>query len=138
MILNEAQKFWNGAAAIIMSDNKLLMVRGKGTSSWSIPSGGIEAGETAEEACVREVWEETGYRVDISKLLHIKKALIGNYYVTTSYFLCYVIDGQITYHDPDEIIEEIAWKSFEDFKNIQHDYPEDREMLLSYFNVEKY
>ncbi|MGG0655360.1 NUDIX hydrolase [Rummeliibacillus pycnus] len=128
------QKFWNGAAAIIMSDNKLLMVRGKDTSSWSVPSGGIENGETAEEACVREVWEETGYNVGINKLLQIKKALIGNYHVTTSYFLCNVIDGQITYHDPDEIIEEISWKTFNDFKKIQHDYPENREMLLSYFN----
>ncbi|MFJ8261100.1 NUDIX hydrolase [Rummeliibacillus sp. NPDC094406] len=131
-------KFWNGAAAIIMSDNKLLMARGKGTSSWSIPSGGIEDGETAEEACIREVWEETGYRVDISKLLHIKKALIENYNVTTSYFLCKVIDGHIAYHDPDEIIEEISWKTFEDFKNIQLDYPKDREMLLSHFNNEKH
>ncbi|WP_245890228.1 NUDIX domain-containing protein [Rummeliibacillus pycnus] len=75
----------------------------------------MEDCETAEEACVREVWEETGYRVVINRRLHIKKHLFINYHVTTSYFLCDLIGGQITYQDPDGMIEEIDWKSFDDF-----------------------
>jgi ADP-ribose pyrophosphatase len=38
---------------------------------WAIPSGGIHAGETAEQAAIREVAEETGLRVrKIRHLLH--------------------------------------------------------------------
>lgn len=114
------------------------MVKGKDSLGWSVPSGGIEDGETAEEACVREVWEETGYKVEINKHLHIKKAIIKNYRVTTSYFLCDIIGGQIAYQDPDELIEEIAWKSLHEFHEIEYLYTEDQETLLSYFIEKKY
>lgn len=42
---------------------------GKGT--WSLPSGFIETGETAEEACLRELKEETGLTGDIRQLLGV-------------------------------------------------------------------
>jgi ADP-ribose pyrophosphatase YjhB (NUDIX family) len=45
----------------------LLVRRGREplAGSWSLPGGGIELGETAAEACAREVEEETGLRVDV-------------------------------------------------------------------------
>jgi 8-oxo-dGTP pyrophosphatase MutT (NUDIX family) len=38
-------------------------------NKWCFPGGGIEPGETAEEAAHRELWEETGLRVDGSLTL---------------------------------------------------------------------
>lgn len=32
---------------------------------WGIPGGGIEKGETVEEAAVREAWEETGLKIKV-------------------------------------------------------------------------
>ncbi|MFJ7730625.1 NUDIX hydrolase [Lysinibacillus sp. NPDC097231] len=127
-------KIWNGASAIVINDHKVLMVRSKGTNSWGVPSGEIENNEKPEEACIREVWEETGYKVTINKPLHTKKTFIKDYEVTTAYFLCEIIGGSIQYHDPDDIIEEIAWKSIEEIKNIEHDYPEDKEILMQMTN----
>lgn len=119
-------KYWNGASAIIIKNNHVLMIRTKGSNSWNIPSGGVEMGETAEEACIREIAEETGYEAKIVKELHTKKTIIKEYKVTTKYFLCEITGGNIQYQDPDEEIEEIAWKNSDEISKIIHTYPEDQ------------
>ncbi|KGR82154.1 NUDIX domain-containing protein [Lysinibacillus odysseyi] len=122
-------KKWDGSAAVVIKEGRLLMVRAKGSSAWSIPSGGIEDNETAKAACCREVWEETGYRVKVESSLFVKKAVKENYDVTTYYFMCTYIGGTIRYHDPDGLIEEVDWKSKEQLHTIELLYPEDAEML---------
>ena len=124
-----AYKVWNGAAAVVIRENKVLMVRTRNTNSWAVPSGGVEVRETPQQACLRELWEETGYKARIIKALHIKEAIINSYQVTTHYFLCEIIGGEIAYHDPDDSIEEIDWKTSNKLTTIEHDYPEDVQLL---------
>ena len=54
--------------AIIMKDDKVLMV-GNDRADYLYSVGGrIKFGETAEEAIVREVFEETGVKMEIARL----------------------------------------------------------------------
>jgi ADP-ribose pyrophosphatase YjhB (NUDIX family) len=58
--------------ALIERDGKLVLVRRKvnpAIGSWCLPGGFLEEGESAEEACVREVAEETHLVVKVDRLL---------------------------------------------------------------------
>jgi ADP-ribose pyrophosphatase YjhB (NUDIX family) len=60
------------AGAVVVHDGLLLLVRrgrAPGRGQWSVPGGRVEAGETVEEACEREVLEETGLVVRSGRLL---------------------------------------------------------------------
>lgn len=132
--MEEAKKVWRGAAGVVIDGDKILMVKSKGSRKWSIPSGEIEAGESAQQACVREVWEETGFRIEVKKQLYTKNVQIGNYEVTSHYFLCEIISGDIYFQDPDNEIDEITWKTEGELKELLHDYPEDQEHLIAFMN----
>lgn len=62
MLGGTAIEKWIGATGIcVNSDRQLLMVlQGKPEEEkrWSVPSGGKEKGETLEQCCIREVYEE--------------------------------------------------------------------------------
>ena len=55
------------AGAIIIKDGKLLMVGNNRDYLYSV-GGRVKFGETAEEAVVREVFEETGVKMEIDRL----------------------------------------------------------------------
>jgi len=52
--------------ALVVESGKLLMIcRAKAPSAgvWAIPGGGVEIGETLQEAAEREIFEETGLKI---------------------------------------------------------------------------
>lgn len=63
--------------AIIMKDGKILMVEnGRNDYLYSV-GGRVKFGETTEEAIIREVWEETGVKMEIDRLGFVHE----NYFV---------------------------------------------------------
>lgn len=63
MTLNESVK-----GIIISPDRKkILMIMRRDVPVWVLPGGGIESNETPEQATIRELEEETGFTVSITK-----------------------------------------------------------------------
>ncbi|GIN20533.1 MAG TPA: NUDIX hydrolase [Bacillus bacterium] len=104
---------WIGAAGVCVNEHdELLMVllgKPEEIKTWSVPSGGLESGETIEECCIREVYEETGYQTEIIEKLYVKNTVIDNFDVQVHYFLLRIIGGEATIQDPDQLIHQIAW-----------------------------
>jgi len=50
----------------VIRNQKLLLSYETATGQWMLPGGGMEAGEDEKECCIREVAEETGYRIRVS------------------------------------------------------------------------
>lgn len=77
-----------GSRAIIMCDGRILLTHETNSGWWLVPGGGLEEGESAEECCIREVEEETGY---IVRPLHQFLTLYEyyeEYRYISHYFIC--------------------------------------------------
>lgn len=73
-------KVWLGVAGIVInSEGKWLVVKKKYSGLkgvWSLPAGFVQVGETADEAVIREVKEETGIDCEVTGLIGFRSGVI--------------------------------------------------------------
>lgn len=50
-----------------------------GVKRWTLPGGGVELHETPAEGAVREVWEESGYEVELTGLVEVDTFVIASH-----------------------------------------------------------
>ena len=101
---------------IICHKGRILMVKRakqEGNLTWAFPGGKVEAGETKEEACIREVREETGS--DVSVIETLGERIHPETGAKITYFLCKPESSQIAVQDKNEI-EEVAYKTKQEFE----------------------
>jgi 8-oxo-dGTP pyrophosphatase MutT (NUDIX family) len=77
-----------GVRVLLIKDGKALLVRQTYIAGWFLPGGGIERGETLEEAARREAREEVGAELGTLKLLGIYSNFDGFKSDHNALFLC--------------------------------------------------
>ena len=70
----ESQKFNYRVCAMIISGNKILAMHDERSPYFYLPGGRVKMGETAEQAVVREIWEELGVTLKIARPLWLNQA----------------------------------------------------------------
>ncbi len=103
----------------------------RGRLVWSLPKGHLEPGETAEEAAVREVAEETGITGRIvGELGTISYWFIADgrrIHKTVHHYLMRALSGELSTADVE--VEEVAWVPLEELPR-RLGYHDERELAV--------
>ena len=108
---------------IILKDDKLLMVReeSKEKNTWTLPGGWCDIDTSPVEAATKEVYEETGFEVNITKLLAIidsnKYQKSKLYSVYNLIFFAKIIGGKV---NPNYEVEEVGFFDLENLPNFSN------------------
>lgn len=108
---------------------EVLVVHRPKYDDWSLPKGKEDPGETAEQAAVREVEEETGYRSRIvTPLADVEYRLSDGRDKRVRYFAMRPVAE--TGFDPDDEVDEVRWVSLDEAPTLLT-YQRDRQLVES-------
>lgn len=68
---------------------------GEFKGQWEFPGGKIEAGETAQQALVREIREELATEIKVGDLIETVEYDYPDFHLSMECFWCEVIEGQL-------------------------------------------
>ncbi len=132
--LCENQKFNYRVCAIIVSEGKILAMRDERSPYFYLPGGRVKMGETAESAVIREVQEELGVTLKISRTLWLNQAFFTEnvdqlrYHELCIYFLMDISNtnlperGRVFTLTEGKHIHIFEWLEFDRLKN-EYFYP---------------
>jgi ADP-ribose pyrophosphatase len=116
-----------GVGILLVRDNTLLLVKRKynpDAGYWSIPGGHLDLGEKVEKAAEREGYEETGFKVKVTKLAGIidkimydEKMKIEYHYVLINYFVEQIEGDETQAPIPDDDALDARFVPFDELKN---------------------
>ena len=116
------------AGGVVRRDGEVLLVHRPKYDDWTFPKGKLDVGESDEDAALREVEEETGYRCSLGPELtttsytdsHGRPKVVR-------YWLMRPEDGRF---EPTQEVDQIAWLSPKEAAR-RLSYDRDREVLRS-------
>jgi 8-oxo-dGTP diphosphatase len=98
------------AGVVLREDGRVLVIQRADNGSWEAPGGVLELEERPEDGACREVWEETGIKVQAERLTGVYKNMQRG--VVALVFLCRPVGGEertssesvdVRWFTPDEV-----------------------------------
>ena len=98
-------------AIVTRDDGRVLVIKRDDDGRWVPPGGVLELAETPQQACAREVLEETGYHVEVGPLTGVYKNMkLG---VVSLAFRCALAGGQAR---TSEESAAVSWRTLDEVK----------------------
>ena len=92
-------------AAIIIKDNKIFATQrgyGEFKGGWEFPGGKVEAGESLENALVREIKEELDADIKVRELFETVEYDYPNFHLTMHCFICDLLSEDFVLREHDD------------------------------------
>ena len=106
-------------AAIIINDGKVFATQrgyGEFKDGWEFPGGKIDAGETPEEALVREIKEELDTEVEVKELLETVEYDYPKFHLSMDCIICKIKAGELVLKEHEasqwltkETLDSVEW-----------------------------
>ncbi len=105
---------------VLEKDGKFLLVQEKQKTcegKWNVPAGGLDENESLMEGAKREIYEETGCKVEIAGVLEIVNEILEGVNIICFFFDTKIIDENIK-ADGEEI-SNVKWFTYEEILNMK-------------------
>lgn len=97
-VMGDKMKTIRVVAAIIIDNGKVFATQrgyGEFKDGWEFPGGKIDAGETPEEALVREIKEELDTEMEVKELLDTVEYDYPKFHLSMDCFICSIKSGDL-------------------------------------------
>jgi 8-oxo-dGTP diphosphatase len=115
------------AGGVLVRDGQVALVHRPKYDDWALPKGKLDEGESWEDAALREVREETGYRGGLrEELSPVDYTDPKGRPKTVRYWRMDVLDGEFQANDE---VDELRWLGLDDaLARLTYDH--DRDLVL--------
>jgi len=95
------------ATAVVIHEDwqRILLHKREDFRIWSLPGGGLDNGETAEGAAIRETFEETGYQIAVDRFVGSYRSV--QFSNVRQVYCGFVIGGQALDKGPETV--KVGW-----------------------------
>ena len=126
MTTSDEPEIHAAGGVVVRDDGRIALVHRPRYDDWSLPKGKLDAGESFEEAALREVHEEIGLRCRLGRELE------PNRYMTprgraklVRYWVMEIVDGEF---EPNDEVDEMRWVTLDEARSTLS-YPADRALI---------
>jgi len=119
-----------GVGAVVINDNKLLVIRDRIWQKYKLPGGYIDNEENISLALQREVFEETGIEVKFNSIISLGHRFPSQFDQSNLYIICRAtaLSYDIDIVDTDEIIE-AKWMDLDEYFNSEDIHPYNQDLV---------